>query len=115
MDITKPNRFYSKRQENKVAQELGMKRTPNSGATLFAKGDVTGQDLLLECKTLINSQKSHTIKKEWLTKNTEEAFGRGKLLSALAFDFGDGDRYYIVSEQNFKQLYDSWKELKNVE
>lgn len=106
--MQKSNRFYSKKQENKVAQTLGLRRTKNSGATAFDKGDVSGKHILLECKTLTTAQKSHTLKKEWLTKNEEEAFSRGKLMSALAFDFGDGDRFYIVNERNFKELYESW-------
>lgn len=107
----KPNRFYSKKQENKIAETLGLKRTPNSGATLFQKGDVAGEDVLIECKTLTKQQKSHTIKKEWLEKNQVEAFSRGKSLSALAFDFGDGENYYILNEQDFLNLFECWKEL----
>lgn len=109
--MNKPNRFYSKKQENKVAKNLGLKRTPNSGATMFDKGDVKGEDILIECKTLTKPQKSHTLKKEWIEKNAVEAFSRGKQLSVLAFDFGDGENYYILSEADFKMLYDSWKEV----
>jgi hypothetical protein len=105
----KPNRFYSKKQENKVASAIGGKRQPNSGATMFKKGDVVADDILIECKTLTKKQLSHTIKKEWLEKNAEEAFAVGKDLSALAFDFGDGDNYYILSERDFKQLYEAWR------
>lgn len=88
-----------------------MKTTPNSGATLFAKGDVADEDVLIECKTLTKPQKQHAIKKEWLEKNQAEAFSRGKQLSALAFDFGDGKNYFIVSEQDFKILLEAWREL----
>ena len=35
----KPNRYYSKIQENSVAKALGGKTQPNSGARTFAKGD----------------------------------------------------------------------------
>lgn len=109
--MSKPNRFYSKKQETKVAKALDMKRTPNSGATAFAKGDVVGDDILLECKTLTRHQKQHTIKKEWLEKNAEEAFATGKQLSALAFDFGDGENYYILNENDFKTMYWAFKEV----
>lgn len=105
----KSNRFYSKRQENKIAQTLGMRRTRNSGATAFDKGDISGSDILIEAKTLTSPQKSHTLKKEWLTKNKEEALSRGKHLSALAFDFGDGERFYIVDEMTFKQFYEAYR------
>lgn len=110
--MSKPNRFYSKKQEQKVADALGMKRTPNSGATLFAKGDVEGEEILIECKTLTKEQKQHTIKKEWIEKNEEEAFARGKELSALAFDFGDGKQYYILSELDFINLLSAYREVK---
>lgn len=33
--MSKPTRFYSKRQETKVAKVVGGKRTANSGATAF--------------------------------------------------------------------------------
>lgn len=108
----RPNRFYSKRQENKVAAALGAKRQPNSGASLFAKGDVVGDDVLIECKTLTKPQKSHTIQKEWLEKNQEEAFSRGRDLSVVAFDFGDGKNYYIVREDDFVEMYNARKTLR---
>lgn len=111
--MEKSNRFYSKRQENKVADVLGMQRTKNSGATAFDKGDVRGDDILIECKTLTKAQLSHTLRKEWITKNKEEAISRGKLLSALAFDFGDGDRYYIIDELTFKQFYEAYKGMES--
>lgn len=111
--MNKPNRFYSKRQEDKIAKALDLKRTSNSGATLFDKGDVKGEHILIEAKTVIKPQKSHSIKKEWLDKLEEEAFSRGKQLKALAFDFGDGDNYYIVDERTFKEFYTLW--LKEVE
>lgn len=78
---------------------------------MFDKGDVRGEDILIECKTLTKPQKSHNLKKEWLEKNQEEAFSRKKPLSALAFDFGDGERFYILSEQDFKSMYEAWKEV----
>jgi hypothetical protein len=112
--MERSTRYYSKKQENSVAQTLGMKRTKNSGATAFDKGDVRGSDILIECKTLTSPQKSHKLNKEWLTKNKEEAFSRGKHLSALAFDFGDNERFYIIDEITFKQFYEAYqREMEN--
>lgn len=105
---TKSNRFYSKKQEDKIAKTLDLKVTANSGATILDKGDVKGEHILIEAKTLIKPQKSHSIKKEWLDKLDEEAFSRGKHLKALAFDFGDGSNYYILDERIFKELYNLW-------
>ena len=82
------------------------KQTANSGASAFSKGDVKADSWLIECKTLTEPKKSHTIKKEWLEKNAEEAFAMNKPYNALAFDFGDGDNYFIVDAKTFKKLVD---------
>jgi hypothetical protein len=105
----KSNRFYSKIQEKKLAKDIGLKRTPNSGATLFLKGDLHGPDILMEAKTLKTKQKQHTIKKEWFDKLHDEAFSTGKLLAVLAFDFGDGDNYIAMRASDWKMLYDAWR------
>lgn len=99
-------RYYSKRQETKVSKVVGGKRTANSGATAFQKGDVITNDWLIECKTKIKDCSSFTIKEEWLLKNEEEAFAMGKNNSALCFDFGanTNKRYYVISERLFEIL-----------
>ena len=95
------NRYYSKQQEKKVAKAVNGKRTANSGATPFQKGDVATRDWLIECKTKTKDCSSFTIKEEWLLKNEEEAFAMGKNYSALCFDFGPSAnrRYYVISER----------------
>ena len=101
----RPNRFYSSRQEKKVAKAVGGKQVSNSGATAFNKGDVTTDLMLLECKTCVENKKSFSIKKEWLEKNKEEAFEMGKDYSVLTFNFGpDSDNYYVIDERLFKML-----------
>lgn len=101
----KPTRFYSSKQEKKVAKVVGGKQTPNSGATSWSKGDVTTDKFLIEAKTCMTEKKSFSIKKEWLEKNKEEAFEMGKEYSVLVFNFGpDTDNYYILDERTFKEL-----------
>lgn len=103
--MKKPTRFYSNRQEKQVAKAIKGKQTANSGATAFQKGDVITADWLIECKTSTSPKKSFSIQKEWLEKNKEEAFGMGKLYSALAFNFGpDTDNYYVIDEKTFKTI-----------
>jgi len=99
-------RYYSKKQEKKVAKAVGGKRTANSGATPFQKGDVITSDFLIEAKTKTKDCKSFTIKEDWLLKNEEEAFAMGKNNSALCFDFGPSanKRYYVISERLFETL-----------
>lgn len=113
--VVRPTRFYSKKQETAVAKILDGKRTANSGATALSKGDVRTQDFLLECKTCTEPRKSISIKKEWFLKNKEEAFAMGKSYSAVVFDFGDVERYYIIEEALFRKLINYLEERENNE
>lgn len=108
--MPRPTRFYSKRQESSVAKAVGGKRTANSGATTFSKGDVTTDLFLLECKTCTEPRKSFTLKQEWFDKNREEAFAMHKDYSAIVFDFGDGVNRYVIDEDLFKTLQNYLKE-----
>ena len=110
----RPTRFYSNRQEKAVAKVLSGKKVSNSGATAFNKGDVTTDSFLIECKTSTTEKQSFSIKKEWLIKNKEEAFAMRKDYSALAFDFGGGERYYIIDERLFKLLLELIQKEENV-
>lgn len=102
----KSTRDASSKQEKAIAKSLNARRTSNSGATKFDKGDLyVGQEWLIEAKTCMQPKKSFSIKQEWLQKMKEEQFATNKMYSALCFDFGDeGQRYYILDEQTFKQF-----------
>lgn len=102
----KSTRYFSGRQERKVAKKLGGKQVANSGAATFVAGDVITKQFLIECKTKTKDSKSFTIKEDWLIKNEEEAFAMGKNNSALCFDFGPSanKRYYVISESLFQTL-----------
>lgn len=102
--MPRPTRFYSKQQEKKVAKATNGRRTANSGATKFSKGDVNTKSFLLECKTCVEPKKSFTLKKEWFDKNREEAFAMHKDYSAVVFDFGDGENFYVIDEKLFQKL-----------
>ena len=106
-----PTREASKRQESKVAKALGGRVQPNSGATDYSKGDVTTDDMLIECKTSMKPKQSFSIKKEWLDKNEIERFSMKKDYSGLVFDFGDNGQQYIVMEMSqFKRLLSERKQ-----
>lgn len=108
--MSRPTRYYSKKQENLIAKELGGKRQPNSGAAMFAKGDVQLNDWLIEAKTKTSPSESMTIKRNWLEKNEEEAFAMGKQHSALIFDFGDThypQEYVVITLEEFKRLLEA--------
>jgi hypothetical protein len=103
----KATRYFSNKQEKRVAKRVGGKQTANSGATPFSKGDVNTNNWLIECKTKTKPSESMSIKRDWLEKNEEEAFAMGKEHCALVFSFGDTHNdtdYYIISEKEFKRL-----------
>ena len=108
----KSTRYFSGRQERKVAKKLGGKQVANSGAATFVAGDVITKEWLIECKTKTKDSSSFTIKEDWLLKNEEEAFAMGKNNSALCFDFGPSanKRYYVISERLFELLKDYMEE-----
>lgn len=101
-----PTRHYSKEQEKAVAKTLGGKRQPNSGATMFAKGDVRidSSSMLIECKTKTSSAESFSIKKSWIEKNATEALFIGKPYNALAFSFGPNEKNYYVIDEELMQI-----------
>ena len=108
-------RYFSNKQEKKVAKRIGGRQTVNSGATLFSKGDIRTEYFLIECKTKITESESMTIHREWIDKNEEEAFAMSKPYSAIAIDFGSGKNYYIISEKLFKKLIDFIQEEEHGE
>lgn len=100
----KPTRHYSRKQELGAAKKLGMKTTPNSGATPMVKGDLISERALLECKTMMKPQKQVTLKKEWFTTIRKEQFEMRKEISGILFDFGDGTNYVAIPEDDFKRF-----------
>lgn len=113
MNLTKlSTREASTKQEKAIAKAIGAKRTPNSGATSFDKGDLyIGSEWLIEAKTCMQPKNSFSIKKDWLEKMKQEQFACSKLYSALCFDFGDEkDRYYVIDEKLFKNIIESLQE-----
>ena len=108
-------RYYSSKQEKKVAKAVGGKQTANSGATAFSKGDVRTDDnlFLLECKTHTEFRENFTVKHEWIDKNREEAFQMGKRYSALVLDWGDGEQHYLIDQRLFLELLEHLREVSS--
>ena len=101
----KPTRHFSDKQEKQVAKSVGGKQTANSGATMWQKGDILTNNMLIECKTKTTHADSISIKKQWIIKNQQEMTFMGKRYSAIAFNFGpDEDNYYIIDEYLFQDL-----------
>lgn len=103
-------RQYSKKQEKRVAKNLKGRVNANSGATGFYKGDIIIDKFIIECKTATKEVKSISIKKQWLEKLKEEKFSMGKEQMALAFDFGDGEDWFIIAKPLMEWLVEKYKE-----
>ena len=112
-------RYYSDMHEKSVCNALNATQTPNSGATLFKKGDCVQTDasLLIECKTSMFEKSSVSIKKEWIDKNIKESKDMRLNNSCICFNFGPTkDNYYVISEKLMKYLTEYLIELnKEVE
>ncbi len=98
------NKIVSKRQEDNVAKSLGGRRTANSGATSFSKGDVIIGDVIIECKTRTRDVNSFAIHESWIKEINEEKIGMGKSLAALAISFDQGHNSYYVIDERAMQL-----------
>lgn len=111
----KPTRYYSNRQEKTIANAVNGRQTANSGATAYAKGDVTEGDRkgwLFEAKTCIKDQKTFTMHKEWFDKNKSESIFMKKDYSAVVFNFGpDQPNYYCIDEHTFLEMKNALEEL----
>jgi len=111
-----PARAFSKKQEIKVAHELGGLRNPNSGATPFMPGDIRIPNLILiECKTKMKKSESISIKKAWIEKIGQEALFSGEPYSCVAFNFGPNEEnYYIIDQFLFQTLIEYLKNSKEI-
>ena len=64
-------KVISDNQEKRVAKYMNGKVRPGSGSSMYSKGDVICDSLLIECK--VTDKKSLSIKASWLEKITNEA------------------------------------------
>lgn len=75
--------------ERKLAQRLGGRARPASGAMEGAKGDIEIDDFLMEAKSTVKD--SVTLKFGWLSKIAHEARNMGKKPAlAVTYTFPDG-------------------------
>lgn len=106
-------RYYSDMQEKAVCKLLGAKQTANSGAGKWKKGDCIQEpaSLLIECKTVVTEKESFSIKKDWISKNKEEAFANRLSNQTIAFNFGPGqENYFVINEKLMKYLVEKLAE-----
>ena len=68
---------YGNRNEKEIAKEIGAKRTPNSGATPFMKGDMFMGKVMFDIKSTKHNQFILTV--DTLAKLEEDAFSNRKI------------------------------------
>lgn len=78
------SKYSQKAQEKRLGKLSGGKRQPLSGASMYAKGDVSSPLFLGEAKQTANL--SLSIKQQWLKKIDEEAMAVDKI-PFLAIEF----------------------------
>ena len=93
------NKNKANRQEKRLAKELKGYTTAASGAGRN-KGDIDIRKFKIEVKR--TDKQSLAIKKEWLLKIDEEAFGVGKE-PALIIEI-DGVEWAVIPKRIFKQI-----------
>lgn len=109
-------RYYSDKQELSICKLLGASKTPNSGAGKFRKGDCYQSEasLLIEAKCTMSEKESFSVKKDWITKNKEEAASQRLSNSCVAFNFGpDQENYFVINERLMKFLVEKLIEDNN--
>lgn len=110
----KSTRYISGKQEKYIAKLTNSRLQPNSGATLFKKGDIANDNWLFEAKTCMKEQQSFNIKKEWLDKLKQESLAMKKEFYSLVFSFGiNQENYFVINEKIFKQILSLLEELEN--
>lgn len=104
-------KYYSNKQEKTVARTLKGHQVGGSGASIYQKGDVSLDKILIECKTSITDKSSYSVKKETLDKIREESIMMHKYFSILAFNFGpSSENYYVIDQDTMKYLVDKINE-----
>lgn len=68
---------FGNRQEQKIAKDIGAKRTPNSGATPFMKGDMFKGKIMFDVKSTKHGQ--FILTTDVLEKLESDAFTNGKI------------------------------------
>lgn len=82
-------------------QNLGGRKTMNSGAIATDPGDVALRHYLFDAKTVAKEQFTQTLDIRWFHKVQTEAFSKKKRGGLVAFDFGRGTMYdYIAGPLN---------------
>lgn len=107
-------RKLASKQDSLVSKMTGFEIQRNSGACSGHKGDLYTDDLLIETKTCERPKGSFSISKAWMQKLATQAFSMGKNLGILVYSFGDPDQFMTCKLEDFNNLYQENKELRDL-
>jgi hypothetical protein len=97
------NISQSRKQERKVAKDLGGSVVVASGSRWFSKGDVKAQGVLVECKT--TDKQSYILHEADLKKIAAQGI-RERRLGLMQLEFSERSTWAIVQWETFKELVD---------
>lgn len=97
------NRIKKKslKQEKKLAEDIGAKLVPQSGAQDTSPNDMIKGNFIIESKA--TDKDRITLMQEWLKALKLSPMNMGKI-PALIIEFKDSERYVIIDEKDFKFL-----------
>jgi len=98
---TSDTKRKSIKQEKRLAESLGAKRTPRSGADDTAPSDMIKGDYVIESKA--TKGKSISVKEEWLSSLKQSPMHMGKI-PTLILEFPKQKRYVVIAEEDFKNI-----------
>ena len=92
-------------QEKQVANLVDGQVQVASGGLSHNGGDVLTDKWFFECKTVITSKDSYSVKKSIINKMKEQTFEQRKDYCALAFRFSPEDKdYFVIDSDTMKYL-----------
>ena len=104
------NHERSKKQEERIAKDVGGKRQPASGSRWGSKRDVVAPRLLIEAKTTTKSKQAIVIKDLWFL--TKQAYQQGKI-PAYIIELSSKSEVVLVPEQDISdEILGELKETK---
>lgn len=89
------------KQEKKLAEDLGAKKTPQSGAQDTSPSDMIVGNYIIESKA--TKGKSINVKEEWLSSLKYSPIHLGQI-PTLVLEFPKRSRYVVLAEEDFKKI-----------
>jgi len=111
-DAVLTNHERSKKQEKRIAEDVGGKRQPASGSRWGCKRDIVSPRLLIEAKTTRSAKQAVSIKDlHFLTK---QAYQQGKI-PAYVIELGSKEEVVVIHSQDIAEdVFSEFNEQKEI-